>query len=89
VSHAAAFIHPNRDEIVAVVSVSDRSTDVLKSLRKRMRERLPSYAIPDSLLACSNMPLSANNKIDRIALGNDIAQVEREHHAELRESNLP
>jgi amino acid adenylation domain-containing protein len=40
----------------------------LQAVRAALRERLPDYMVPSSVIALSGLPLTANGKVDRAAL---------------------
>lgn len=44
-----------------------------RELRRQLREHLPDYLVPSSVLVLESFPLNANGKIDRQALGSRLA----------------
>ena len=42
-----------------------------KTLRKTMKNQVPSYMVPQKCIKMSALPINMNGKIDRIKLGND------------------
>jgi acyl-CoA synthetase (AMP-forming)/AMP-acid ligase II len=67
------------DAVVLAVTASDGGTELTAaytgdagdepSLRTALRGRLPAYMVPATLTALDTLPLNANGKIDRGALG--------------------
>ncbi len=57
---------PGEKRLVAYVVSADRST--AESIRSRLRERLPEYMIPASIVFLESLPLNRNGKVDRRAL---------------------
>jgi amino acid adenylation domain-containing protein len=48
--------------------VTSESAEEVGTLREFLRTRLPEYAVPSSFVRLDSLPLSANGKIDRLAL---------------------
>ena len=67
-------------EIRICCSIYDKATDKIvlyyvgdmesKALVTILREKLPRYMIPNKVIRLDNMPLTANGKLDRVALKN-------------------
>jgi D-alanine--poly(phosphoribitol) ligase subunit 1 len=40
-------------------------TDVVRSIKEKLRERLPKYMIPKKIVLLESMPVNSNGKADR------------------------
>ncbi len=58
---AVCFFHPQRDHIVLIYQGDAKKEEILSYVK----ERLPSYMVPDEILKLRLLPLNANGKIDR------------------------
>jgi amino acid adenylation domain-containing protein len=78
---AALRAHPSIRECAVVAKTSEQATRLLAyfvsgadvstgELREFLSERLPDYAIPSAFVFLEALPLSANGKVDRLALAN-------------------
>lgn len=70
VTEAVALVRessPGERRLLAYYTTDARSPDPA-SLRTRLAEKLPAYAIPSSLVRLDAFPLNANGKVDRRAL---------------------
>ncbi|ROO59760.1 amino acid adenylation domain-containing protein [Micromonospora sp. Llam0] len=83
---AAMEAHPHTGRAVVVVTggrnarrlhgfveAGGGSSDVPRSLRRFLGERLPGYAIPARISVLDALPLTSNGKVDRAALGDRAA----------------
>ncbi len=52
----------------ALVLAPDAPADILADIRAELAQRLPDYMVPGLLLPLSELPLSANGKVDRKAV---------------------
>jgi amino acid adenylation domain-containing protein/non-ribosomal peptide synthase protein (TIGR01720 family) len=60
---------PNgQTRLVSYVVLREQATTSLENLRVMMRMGLPSYMVPDVLIAISSLPLTPNGKLDRRSL---------------------
>ncbi len=80
---AVRHASPNDARLIAytVNAVADQPPTV-GDLRKHLRQRLPDYMIPQKFVELDRLPLTANNKVDRLALPNpfeDVAAVEDDY----------
>lgn len=58
--------HPGEKRLVAYVVVA--AADAFSELRARIRERLPDYMVPSTLVRVEEIPLGPSGKVDRRAL---------------------
>ena len=54
--------------LIAYLVCSTRSKPAIESLRDRLQQHLPDYAIPSYFVYLERLPLTANGKVDRLAL---------------------
>jgi len=59
---------PGDQRLVAYVVPAPRTKIETQSIRDALRERLPEYMVPSSVLTIDELPLTPNRKIDRKAL---------------------
>jgi thioesterase domain-containing protein/acyl carrier protein len=59
---------PGERRLVAYVVASQRQGDCVNELRGYLKERLPEYMVPSSIVEMAELPLTPNGKIDRRAL---------------------
>ncbi|HKX28592.1 MAG TPA: amino acid adenylation domain-containing protein [Blastocatellia bacterium] len=59
---------PGRKRLVAYLVMEAESAEELKGLRTYLKERLPDYMVPSSVVRLDKMPLTPNGKLDRKAL---------------------
>ncbi|HVG20945.1 MAG TPA: amino acid adenylation domain-containing protein, partial [Blastocatellia bacterium] len=59
---------PGERRLVAYVVASQRQGDCVNELRGYLKERLPEYMVPSSIVEVAELPLTPNGKIDRKAL---------------------
>ncbi|MCL2719074.1 MAG: non-ribosomal peptide synthetase [Lachnospiraceae bacterium] len=55
--------------MVAYYRLSDDNTITTEQIKNELRKKLPEYMIPSLFISVSNIPLTLNGKVDRIALG--------------------
>jgi acyl-coenzyme A synthetase/AMP-(fatty) acid ligase/acyl carrier protein len=71
VRDAAVLLHEATEKgtetLVAYVVVEDSSTDS-KELRQYLRDRVPDYMVPSSIMELDQLPLTRNGKLDRSRL---------------------
>ena len=68
-----------------VAFVVPQSVDLV-ALRETLRQHLPSYMVPDTIVTRSQMPLTSSGKIDRDLLAKSLeAAAPRRHHADRRQ----
>jgi amino acid adenylation domain-containing protein len=64
-----AWVDEQGEKILVAYYVTDKISDINESgLRKYLKEKLPEYMVPSAMVRMENLPLTANNKIDRKAL---------------------
>ena len=66
IENSCAMFDPERGEIIAFIQ--SQSSFTLPRLRKLLLEKIPRYMLPARLEVMEALPLTANGKIDRIAL---------------------
>jgi amino acid adenylation domain-containing protein len=71
--------------LVAYVQPASRRSPTGSELRRYLRQHLPEYMIPNSVVEVSSMPLSSNGKVDRAHL----SKIYLERAAEQREVVAP
>ncbi len=59
---------PTEKRLVAYLVLSSSSTSVPPDLRTFLKERVPEYMVPSTLLVLETIPLTPNGKLDRRAL---------------------
>jgi amino acid adenylation domain-containing protein len=59
---------PGSRRLIAYVIPEDDQTLDLGQLRLRLKEQLPEYMIPAAIVPLASFPLTANGKVDRLAL---------------------
>ncbi|MDX1975385.1 MAG: amino acid adenylation domain-containing protein [Rickettsiales bacterium] len=68
IAQSAVIYHkktPHGGSIIAFVSATSANLDAIK---QQLRDRLPSYMIPDDIIIRDQLPKNANGKVDRKAL---------------------
>lgn len=66
----------------AFVEAGDGSSEVTRSLRRFLGERLPGYAIPARITVVDALPLTGNGKVDRAALSGRAATSDDEQQGQ-------
>ena len=66
---SACVIVSAEQQLIAFIAGRDGDFDFNK-LKNQSRDFLPSYMVPDKIMALASLPLNANGKIDRVALTN-------------------
>ncbi len=66
---AAAAVELRDARLVAYLRAARHAAPTLDEIRQWLASRLPGYMIPSSFLSVAALPLTANGKIDRDALG--------------------
>ena len=59
---------PGEKRLVAYLMVADGAEVNVSELRRYLKEQLPEYLIPAAYVTLTEMPLTANGKVDRRAL---------------------
>ncbi len=54
--------------LLGYVVLKDEETAVLEDLREILKRKLPDHMVPSSLVVLKDIPMTANGKLDRIAL---------------------
>jgi len=62
--------------LIGYVTVTSKITISTDSLMEKLRESLPSYMVPKSIVVLDEMPLNSNNKIDRNALPEQVVMTQ-------------
>jgi acyl carrier protein len=60
-------------QLLAGVVTVDRAKSVPQDLYEHVRSQLPSYMVPDQIVALEQLPLTASGKADRAALARSVA----------------
>lgn len=75
VKEALINLHTDADEnphlvayIVPKQAISGNNSDLIKTYKAALREKLPVYMVPDAFVFLEKMPINVNGKIDRKAL---------------------
>ena len=68
IDSACVIVSPAQ-QLIAFIAGRDGDFDFDK-VKSQSRDFLPSYMIPDKIIALASLPLNANGKIDRVALAN-------------------
>jgi len=67
-----AIVHPDQKggqvRLFAYVTPSDGAPVPIAELRERIRDRLPEYMMPATIIELESFPLNAAGKVDRLAL---------------------
>lgn len=76
VSVTAETDHGARARLVAYVTLTDGKTLDKRSLFAFVRQRLPTYMVPQKWVAVAELPLTTNGKIDRAELTRSVTAAE-------------
>ncbi len=57
-----------RERLVGYVVLEEGQPFSLEEIQKALRERLPEYMVPDSIIALQSLPVTTSGKINRLAL---------------------
>jgi amino acid adenylation domain-containing protein/non-ribosomal peptide synthase protein (TIGR01720 family) len=71
VSSAVAIVRKDQPEdkrLVAYLTATEGKKIESRELRQYLREKLPNYMVPAAFVVLHSMPLTANGKVDRLAL---------------------
>jgi amino acid adenylation domain-containing protein len=68
---AAAAVELRGERLIAYLVAARQAVPNLDEIREWLASRLPGYMIPSSFISLDALPLTANGKIDRAALGRE------------------
>jgi amino acid adenylation domain-containing protein len=64
----AVVLAEESTRLIAYVVPAERAQPIPASVQARMRERLPSHAVPSEVIVLESIPLTVHGKLDRAAL---------------------
>ncbi|MEA5503579.1 amino acid adenylation domain-containing protein [Halotia wernerae UHCC 0503] len=59
---------PYKKRLIAYLVLQEKSTSIVEELRQFLSQKLPDHLVPSSFIFLDVLPISANGKIDRLAL---------------------
>lgn len=68
IDNCAVLFDKEKDKIHAFVSVNKEMESPVKTIIEDLKNRIPSYMVPNKVTIMDNLPLNANGKIDRVKL---------------------
>lgn len=74
----AEDVSGNDKRLIAFVVMNEQAEQTKKQLIEALSERLPDYMLPEQIVVLEKLPLTTNNKVDRLALSEFVIESESE-----------
>jgi acyl-coenzyme A synthetase/AMP-(fatty) acid ligase/acyl carrier protein len=68
VSDAVVWLHEGTEKMLVAYAVVEEDSTYPNELREYLRDRLPDYMVPASIMELDHLPLTRNGKLDRARL---------------------